>query len=295
MAKKKETVTETETGQQSFDLPSIVNKFENLSAATSELRTGIFAPITKISATSIIQKKFIENKRERMIETTWGTVVVAGNILTQTHRDVLDCVFAAASNDTKELSDGSIAVYFKLADISRALSTRDVDNYNYKWIKQKLKEIQTTAIEFRAKDSKDYFMFNFLSKAAFSEKYGSFGLVFTKEYRQFIESQLTVNYQKELPKLLKIDSALLKSIIRFFWTHKHCNISIDQVLKSIGFPTESERAVKTAKKEIKTNAHILEKEFGIFYNKNENFLYTQENKNIQFVPPMSDSSKQLEN
>jgi len=289
MAKKK-----TDPNQQTFDLPSVINKFENLSAAVNELRTGIFAPITKISSKSIIHKKFIDNKRERRIETTWGTVVVAGNILTQTHRDILDCVFAAASNDTKELSDGSIAVYFKLADISKALSSKGEDNYNYNWIKQKLKEIQTTAIEFRAKDSKDYFMFNFLSKAAFSEKHGSFGLVFTKEYKQFIESQLTVNYQQELPKLLKVDSALLKAIIRFFWTHKHCNISVEQVLKSIGYPIESDRAIMTARKEIKDNAEILEKEFGIFYNKKENFLYTQTNENITFIPPTTNAHIQLE-
>jgi hypothetical protein len=56
MAKKK-----LPSNQGSFDF-NIVKKFEQSNATVSELRTGIWAPIDKISANSITYRNFIENK-----------------------------------------------------------------------------------------------------------------------------------------------------------------------------------------------------------------------------------------
>jgi len=70
----------------------VVNKFEKTITTVNELRTGIFAPIDKISANSKTYKDFISNNRKRTIETSWGKTIIKGNILTQTHRDLLDCI-----------------------------------------------------------------------------------------------------------------------------------------------------------------------------------------------------------
>jgi hypothetical protein len=289
MAKKKQITVAENQAVFNFD----VNKFENFNAPVNELRTGIYAPVDKISHNSVTAIKFVENKRRRNILSSWGEVNVIGNILTQTHRDLLDCVLSVADQPLA-LKDGRVAYYFKLSDVSKEYAP-DKDMKNFNWIKEKLQEVQTTAIEFKAKDSKSFVSFSILETVAFSETHDSYGIVFSLNYRKYVEEQLTVDYKDELPKLLKIKSALLKAIIRFFWTHKHINISIEQVLKSIGFPIESDRAVRTAKKEIKDNAEILEKEFGIFYNKKENFLYTQINENINFIPPSSNPLTSLEN
>lgn len=283
MAKRRNITAEQNQLTFNFD----VNKFENFNATVNELRTGIFAPIEKISTNSITYKNFIDNKRARSIETNWGEVIIKGNILTQTHRDLLDCILSV-SDQPMPLNDGRVAYYFKIADVMKVYDSK---SSNYEWIKQKLDEIQTTAIQFKQKDSKSYVSFNILDKSGFSENQDSFGIVFTKSYRDYIENNLTVDYRQELPKLLKVDSALLKAIVRFFWTHKHCNISILQLLQSIGYPIESERAIRTAKKEIKDNANYLEKEFGIFYNSKENLLYTQINTGINFINP---TTNQLE-
>jgi hypothetical protein len=288
MAKKKQQITVA----QQLDLFNFdVNKFENFNATVNELRTGIYAPIEKISTNSITFKKFVQNKKRRSILSSWGEVHVLGNILTQTHRDLLDCILSV-SEQPVALNDGRVAYYFKLSDVSKEYSQNSKNNYT--WIKDKLQEMQTTAVEFKAKDSTSFVSFNILEKIAFSESHDSYGIVFSSDYRQYVEQSLTVSYQLELPKLLKVDSALLKAIVRFFWTHKHCNISIDQVLTSIGYPVESDRAVRSAKKEIRDNSEVLEKEFGIFYNKKENFLYTQINENIDFIPPTSITTLKLE-
>ena len=110
----------------------VIRKFEKTLTTANELRTGIFAPIDKISANSKTYKDFIANNRKRTIETSWGKTIVKGNILTQTHRDLLDCIIADAK-EVKELEGGAIAVYFSTTEILKSYSGKT--NTNTKWLK----------------------------------------------------------------------------------------------------------------------------------------------------------------
>ena len=253
MAKRKES-----SRQSVFEL-DVVKKFEKSNASVEELRTGIWAPIEKLSHNSLILKNFEANKRRRTIETSWGKVVVSGNILMQSHRDLLDCVLAV-STKTKELDGGDIAVYFTKADALRKYG--DQTAKNQRWLDDKLNEIQNTSIELRD-NLGNYYRFSILKLTAYSEKEETFGIVFTKEYRTYIEGQLTIGYLAELDKLLDVKSALLKSIIRFFWTHKDFwKMDIDKLLVTVGYPTDSDQMIRSAKREIENNIDILER-FGI--------------------------------
>ena len=53
-----------EKQQLTFKEFDIVKKFENSNATVSELRTGVFAPIEKISSTSKTYTQFIENQKK---------------------------------------------------------------------------------------------------------------------------------------------------------------------------------------------------------------------------------------
>ncbi|MDF1878387.1 hypothetical protein JHD46_01895 [Sulfurimonas sp. SAG-AH-194-C20] len=248
----------------------VVHKFEKTLTTANELRTGIFAPIDKISANSKTYKDFIENGRKRTIETSWGKTIVKGNILTQTHRDLLDCIIAGAK-EIKELEGGAIAVYFSTTDILKSYSGKV--NTNTRWLKDKLDEVQNSSIEFKQNNTKDYYSFSIIDSHAFSTKHNSFGLVLTPAYRKFFEEQLTVNYKKELPKLLKVKSALLRAIIRFFWSHSvSSNMDIANLLKTVGFPVESVRMRQKAVKDIKDNIELLS-EYGIVFEPKSNLIY----------------------
>lgn len=260
----------------------VVQKFEKTLTTANELRTGIFAPIDKISANSKTYKDFIENNRKRSLETSWGKTIIKGNILTQTHRDLLDCIIAGAK-EIKELEGGAIAVYFSTTDILKSYSGKA--NTNTKWLKDKLDEIQNSSIEFKQNNTKDYYSFSIIDSHAFSTKHNSFGLVLTPAYRKFFEEQLTVNYKKELPKLLKVKSALLKAIIRFFWTHSTgSNIDIENLLQTVGFPLESIRMKQKAIKEIKDNIDLL-LEYGILFEPKSKLIYRKSSfeNNITFA------------
>lgn len=248
----------------------VVQKFEKTLSTASELRTGIFAPIDKISANSKTYKNFIENNRKRSIETSWGKTIVKGNILTQTHRDLLDCIIAEAK-EIKELEGGGIAIYFSTTEVLKSYSGKP--NSNTKWLKDKLDDIQNTSVEFKQKNLDDYYSFSIIDSHAYSTKHKSFGLVLTPAYRNFFEEQLTINYKKELPKLLKVKSALLKAIIRFFWTHSvSSNMDIILLLKTIGFPLESIRMKQKAIKEIKDSIDVL-LEYGIVFEAKSKLIY----------------------
>jgi len=250
----------------------VIRKFEKTLTTANELRTGIFAPIDKISANSKTYKDFIANNRKRSLETSWGKTIIKGNILTQTHRDLLDCIIADAK-EVKELEGGAIAVYFSTTEILKSYSGKS--NTNTKWLKDKLDEIQNSSIEFKQNNTNDYYSFSIIDSHAFSTKHNSFGLVFTPAYRKFFEEQLTINYKKELPKLLKVKSALLKSIIRFFWTHSvSSSMDILVLLKTVGFPLESIRMKQKAVKEIKDNVELLE-EYGIVFEPKSKLIYSK--------------------
>jgi len=250
----------------------VIRKFEKTLTTANELRTGIFAPIDKISANSKTYKDFIANNRKRSLETSWGKTIIKGNILTQTHRDLLDCIIADAK-EVKELEGGAIAVYFSTTEVLKSYSGKT--NTNTKWLKDKLDEIQNSSIEFKQNNTDDYYSFSIIDSHAFSTKHNSFGLVFTPAYRKFFEEQLTINYKKELPKLLKVKSALLKSIIRFFWTHSvSSSMDILVLLKTVGFPLESIRMKQKAVKEIKDNVDLLA-QYGIVFEPKSKLIYSK--------------------
>lgn len=294
MAKRKESPR-----QSKFEL-DIVTKFERTNVSVSELRTGIWAPIEKISYNSLIYKNFVANRRQRTIKTTWGEVTISGNILTQVHRDLIDCVLAVSSK-TKELEGGDIAVYFHKSDALKKYG--DTKTKNHKWLDEKLREIQTSAIELKDKN-KDFYRFNILKVTAYSDNEGCFGIVFTNEYRKYVEGQLTIGYLSELDKLLTIESALLKSIIRFFWTHKDAwRMDVDDLLMTVGYPNDSDQMIRAAKREIEANIDKLE-QFGIYSAKEEciegkrvkikRLLYRKpEDSGITFLAPSPTSSPSL--
>jgi hypothetical protein len=248
MAKHKES-----SNQSRFEL-DFVTKFERTNVSVSELRTGLWAPIEKVSSTSLIYKNFIKNKRSRAISTKWGKVLVTGNILTQVHRDLLDCIIASADN-VEELADGGVAVFFTESNALKRYGNKSSSNHT--WLRSKIREIRNTSIEMEDKNGK-YYAFQIIEEDGGVKETGEFKIVFSAKYRQYIEGQLTIGYLNELDKLLTIESALLKSIVRFFWTHKDAwSMGIDDLLLTVGYPQDSAQALRAAKREIESHIETL--------------------------------------
>jgi hypothetical protein len=67
---------------------------------------------------------------------------------------------------------------------------------------------------------------------------------------------------------------------------------LESLLKTLGYPIESPRSLRTARVEIKNNAQMLEEIFGIVYNENEKLLYKKDSveNQIRFIPGNKESS-----
>ncbi|WP_187648269.1 hypothetical protein [Nitrosophilus labii] len=258
--------------KEQLTLFDVQTKIENSSSTVDELRVPIFAPVSKIVKNSRTYKDFIENKNVRVVKTKWGTVEIRNRLLTDTHKSIID-VILSVHKKTKRLTDGSIAIYFSLYEAWKMYqNSNNAKSKNAKWFKEKIDEIRDTVIKYKDNHGNE-FDFNIISHQAYSEKEDSYGIVFDARYVKFYENGLSVNYKREVANLLELESPLLRSIIRFFFTHKQLNLNIMDIFETIGFPMESDRSIRYAKKEVKENIDTLEK-FGILYNpKNETFYY----------------------
>jgi hypothetical protein len=285
--------------QQQFNF-DIVKKLENYSSTVDELRSGMFAPIAKIPHNSLIYKNFVANKNVRTIENSWGKVELRNRILTQIHRDIIDAILSV-SKEMNKINSG-IEVYFSTTDVLKKLKQKNLKNH--KWLREKIKEIADFRVVL-SKNGEDR-SFNIFVEDDASEEKGLNRVVFTNRYLKFFDESLLINYKNELDKLLEVDSALLKAIIRFFWTHSTPKFSISiegsdekkGLLETIGFPMDSIRIVQRAKKEIRDNKEYLA-EYGIIYEEDKKnkltYLKSSFDNKISFYNSLKDKSILLDN
>lgn len=238
--------------------PTLFDTFKNNNATVTELRVGIFAPISQITASSITHNDFVAAGRVRKIHTSWGEVKIKGNILTQVHRNIIDAIFTTAtySETTKA---GNIALFFSGYEIQKFLGLKSSTNNT--WLKKKLDEIKTTNIEFRDGSANEY-DFNITDSGGYSAKKDSFVIVFTEGYMNFFQSQVTVNYKEELKRLMAVEDPAVQAIIRFFFTHaNNVKIGFESLLEAIGYPCNP-TTLKKARKKVRDHLDDF-KHFGI--------------------------------
>jgi len=257
---------------------SVENKIKYSTSSVEELRVPIYAPVKQLPPQSSAAKDFKKNNNVRIIETKWGHVEIRNRLLTQTHKDIMDLIFTY-NKKIKRLEDGTIALYFSQSEISKAYNNTDETeattktSKNLKWFRQKLDEIADCRIQY--KDNKgNEIDFRVILKKAFSSKENLYGIVLDSNYVEFYEKGLSVNYSSKIPKLISVESPLVKSIIRFFFTHKALNLSLDNMLITVGFPLPASiRTMQTAKKTLREHVDVF-KQFDIDYDsKNEIFYY----------------------
>jgi len=279
-----------EKKQKQLALFNVVDKIENSTATITELRVPIFAPVQKLSGNSVTAREFKKNGGIRIIETSWGRVEIRGRkLLTQVHRDLLDCIYTHASKVIK-LPTGEVQLIFSQTKILKEYS-RDSKSTHWenqtKWLKEKIKEIRDITINYI--DTKNNsFDFNLLSHLDYLEEHRAYSITLDKRYIKFYEKELSINYKKELSKLLQVDHALIKAIIRWFFTHrKESKFKLMTVLEALGFPIDSPKSLQVCKRDIKNRVGELQS-FGIDYDPKNEMFYYRGNEAVGFIPSLLD-------
>ncbi|RLA57796.1 MAG: hypothetical protein DRQ78_13025 [Epsilonproteobacteria bacterium] len=274
---------------------NVVEKIESSTATITELRIPIFSPVLKLSGNSVTAREFKKNGGIRTIETSWGKVEIRGRkLLTQVHRDLLDCIYTHASK-VLPLPTGEVVLVFSQTKILKEYS-RDSKSSHWenqtKWLKEKIKEIRDITVNYV--DTKgNSFDFNLISHLDYLEEHKAYSITLDNRYLKFYERELSINYKKELTKLLQVDSALTKAIIRWFFTHKkESRFKLMTVLQALGFPIDSPKSLQVCKRTIKNEVGQFQS-FGIDYNPSEEMFYYRGNTAVGFIPSLFNQKNQL--
>ena len=266
----------------------VVEKIENSTTTITELRIPIFSPVQKLSGNSVTAREFKKNGGIRTIETSWGRVEIRGRkLLTQVHRDLLDCIYTHATK-IMPLPSGEVIIIFSQTKILKEYSGGEKSKSwetQTKWLKEKIKEIRDITVNY-VNTKGDSFDFNLISHLDYLEEHKAYSITLDSRYLKFYERELSINYKKELPKLLKVDSALIKAIIRWFFTHKkESRFKLMTVFEALGFPIDSPKSLQVAKREVKSRVGELQS-FGIDYNPRDEFFYYRGNEAVGFIPSL---------
>lgn len=271
---------------------NVVEKIEHSTATITELRIPIFSPVQKLSGNSVTAREFKKNGGIRTIETSWGKVEIRGRkLLTQVHRDLLDCIYTHATK-VLPLPTEEVVIVFSQTKILKEYSG-DTKSKSWetqtKWLKEKIKEIRDITVNY-VNTKGDSFDFNLISHLDYLEEHKAYSITLDNRYLKFYERELSINYKKELHKLLQVDSALIKAIIRWFFTHKkESKFKLITVFEALGFPIDSPKSLQVAKREVKSRVGELQS-FGIDYDPKEEMFYYRGNEAIGFIPSLLNSS-----
>jgi len=262
-------------------------------SSVEELRVPIYAPVKQLPPQSVAAKDFKKNNNVRIIETKWGHVEIRNRLLTQTHKDIMDLIFTYHKK-RKRLKDGTIALYFSQSEISKFYNNEENENKskNLKWFRQKMDEISDCRIQYKDNNGNEI-DFRIILKKAFSSKENLYGIVLDPNYVEFYENGLSVNYSSKIPDLISVNSPLVKSIVRFFFTHKAINLSLENVLMTVGFPfPASARTLQNAKKTLREHINTF-KQFNIEYNPEKEIFYYRGTDDVYINMPIDKKTKPL--
>ena len=281
-------------GKNLFNFDEVKKKFQDSTSTVEELRLAIFAPVQQFAHNS---KTNIDMKKNKKIvrKTNWGEIKVEKTLLSQIHRDLLDCVISYGEQ-TKPLNDkkDTIAYRFSGGEILKKYSPSG-NSRNTKWLEDKLTDMMSSVISVNPNNG-DFFKFQILSSIGYKEELGAFYLEFHQDYTKFFAQNLTINYKENLPELLQVKDALIRAIIRLAFTQKNTlqmkvyDPSNEEgktgILEAVGYPIESDSMRKQALKTLKDHKDVL-KSFGVYYEPEarKNSIKYKKKMNIKFIPP----------
>ena len=189
--------------------------------AITEPKLAIFAPLSEASQNyRTISTKFEKNKRQRNFKDSNGdTFFVRGNLLTQTHRDLIDCILLCS---TRKPNNHFV---FSFDDIKELWPSIQPE-----FLKNLLDELQTTVVERKIIGESVSIVSSLKSNPDIAD------IAINDRFYPFLEPKIGEN---KLALLLQTKSGLIKAIARYFILVENdivgvSNIDVDTVFTAIG-------------------------------------------------------------
>lgn len=242
-----------------------LEKFKNSMQTIADLRITPFLPVAKINKNSKLYKDFVNNGNILERETSWGKIQIRNRLLTQHHFDVLNGIMTLPGKEMGFISSGQLVVYLSLYQLAKHLGIswgkKTKANLN-----ETISEIEDLKIK-RWDKKGNFKTYSIIAESEYVNDTNILKIKFSKEFVKHFQQEITINFaeiHKKMRKMLRgRGEGLVKAIINFFITQRsNQKIGLLQLLKTIGYPTETERQIRNAKEILNVNIELL-KEFNI--------------------------------
>ncbi len=116
-----------------------------------------------------------------------------------------------------------------------------------------------------------------------------------ERYVKFYSQDLSIGYQKLLPRILQIKNSVIKSIVRFLLSHVHIKIGLDKTLDAVGYPLFeiSETKQRVFYKELREAKSFLKESFNIDYDDTFKIFEYSKHEDVCFEWPNKEPAKEL--
>jgi len=253
-----------------------------------ENRIPVFLPVKQV--THLKLKKELDEKGVVTFDTSYGTLEIRGNLLTQTHKNLLEAIL---SYEKYEIEDGSFYVKFKPYDLLKNKLGKTHPN-DYKHLNKLLKELAAFSmvlkigpdieIGFRLID--DFLIDHRSGKKKIKKEYFYF-VKFTRVLSAVWENETLFNYTKMIPLFDKISIPIVQAITKFLLTYEKEEFEIQEILKifnldKIFLTKKSQKKVLQDIRNSFQNPEILffYKFFGIYYIEEKDVIGIDKSKKI---------------
>jgi len=244
------------------NLQAFCNKIDQIRPinTVTQARIPIFLPYKCLSKKKASQDIKIEN--------AWGEAIIKKCRLTQSHRNLLDCIFAYSEQLRYFEQTDTLLALFDLQTIQKRLG---ISPTHHNWIKQKLIDMRETSIIIRTR--KETIHTSIVLKFKYSQipipgtKSFYFYVLFDNDYLKFFCEDIWMCYRTILKEILQIKSPVVQSLIRFMISHnKPHTVKLLTLLRSIGAIRDDMSAKQISRKihEILNHQAELSEKFKIY-------------------------------
>ncbi len=243
-------------------------------------------------------KKSIHGAEETWeAKTKWGSVAVRGR-LTQTHRSVLDAIFAFPLASSRYMENGKPGPAVFLISPYQIAKKAGVDPTKRKWLEDViLEELRVASVVLKNEDGETLHAGGIVSEWHRDEKFEHRGIVgetsliritISAAWMKLMDETLGVRYAHLVEKIGKIHNGPTQALIRFLITHNKANYKLKEALAWIGAirPEMTRQAVSKTIKDVVANKAALLDDFGISVEQRNDVWFVQysKHKDVMFTP-----------
>ncbi len=185
---------------------------------------------SSLKATTLY-KSFEENGKEILIKKDNYTLKIKNNLLTQTHKDILEALLLMRKSAIKQS--------FNMYDIFKILDKKSKNNY---WLEDIIEELVNVKIHITYDNDNFVKMFGILSNLEYERENGEAVVTWDDAFLAIYDESAILNYSKYINQISNLNHDITKQVVRWLLTYQHLQINLETLLvHKLGFANVVQR------------------------------------------------------